>query len=928
MPLKRQTAYPMLFCLLLILGSVGLLILISNLLPGFLESKIISIFRKGAGLTDFALDLRELDLEGASLGSVRIGPPQNPALVIHSLHIAYSLKGIYQKKIKKITASGVELYCQYENGQWGFRNLDFDQLLKRLQSMQSKDEARADRPAPYFPEQIEIRNGTLIGRVNDKTDRIPFEIDVVRGEADSTVLKTSVRMYPRGQLVEAFAHIDLEKKQASIQAATDNLDLLRFSDIIERVEGLHISGFARLELKADLQLAPFTVFSTAARLQGDRFNISYKNLQYSSHASYSNKQNHLIIDIAGTGLEKWNVKLSDLGPVAPLAASVSGIEGTVQRSANGYAILGNFNLSLGTVTTSATQSVPLIFDEPLELPLTFSGSYTKTGNWQFDLSSREQPQFGSKRASLRYGKTRIATQIPEVHLTGNSMAGSIKSAYTLRLPNVRITSDTVDISLPQFVLKGKTNFSRESPKDQLSIFDLTLSGASLKVNAFEIKLNDLTAGATWQMDQRGLQEITGVVRFANTNINSVNGNIRIRQAKGAIPLKFPAGNPEKKGDITIAAVGYQKLELGAIDGEIQQTASGVSFSGKLKSQLIPQLAAKFSGNANFLDVKAPETRVDFELFYPESSPEIDLGKLLPAAAGFTFEGKFFEKGHLFIAKDGMTAAAELTLSSGKILHHENKIAIEDLGMNLFISDLLTLRSDPAQILRFGRASIGGLTFENGEIVFQIESARSLLIEKSRFNWCDGKVDAPAVRLRPGVEDYILILYCDRLNLAKVLEQFGVASVEANGQLNGQIPLRYKNGQLSFQDGFLFTTPGESGKIRMTDTEILTAGIPPDTPQYVQMELARKALEDYDYSWAKLNLTTEGEDLLLKMQLDGKPGKLLPFVYRKDIGGFAKVEVDAEGSTFQGIRLDVNFRLPLNKIMQYKELIQMIQKGRE
>jgi hypothetical protein len=95
-----------------------------------------------------------------------------------------------------------------------------------------------------------------------------------------------------------------------------------------------------------------------------------------------------------------------------------------------------------------------------------------------------------------------------------------------------------------------------------------------------------------------------------------------------------------------------------------------------------------------------------------------------------------------------------------------------------------------------------------------------------------------------------------------------------------------------------------------------------------MELARKALEDYDYSWAKLNLTTEGEDLLLKMQLDGKPGKLLPFVYRKDIGAFAKVEVDAEGSTFQGIRLDVNFRLPLNKIMQYKELIQMIQKGRE
>ena len=925
---KRHIAYTFGFFLLIILTGVGLLFLISNLLPGFLESKIISILKKDAGLTDFALDLHELDLEGANFGSLRIGPPQNPALVIHSLHIAYSLREIYQKKIKQITASGVELYCEYENGQLGFRNFDFDQFLKRLQSMQGKDADRADRTALSFPERIEIRNGTLIGRVNGKIDRIPFEIDVARTEAISTVLKSSVRMYPRGQLVETFAQIDLEKKQVSIQAATDNLDLLRFADIIERVEGLNVSGLARLDLKVDLQLAPFRVSATAARLQGHPINIRYKNLQYSSHAGHSNTQNPFNIDIAGAGPEKWKIKLSDLGPVAPLTAAASGIQGTVQRSADGYAIFGNFNLSLGAATTSTTRSVPLIFDQPLELPLKFSGSYTKTGNWQFDLSSREQRQSGSKSASFRYGQTRIATKIPEVHLTGNSMAGNIKSAYSLRLPDVRITTDVVDISLPHFVLKGKTDFSRHSAKDQLSIFDLNLSGAALKLNASGIKLNDLTANATWQMDQRGLQEITGVVRFANTNLDSANGNLRIRQAKGAIPLKFPAGNTEKKGAVTIAAVGYQKLELGAIEGQIEQTASGVSFSGKLKNQLMPQLAAKFSGNANFLGVKAPETRVDFELFYPETGPEIDLGKLLPAADGFTFEGKFFEKGSLVIAKDGMTAAAESSLSSGKILHHENKIAIDDIGLNLFISDLLGMRSDPAQILRFGRASIGGLNIENGEIVFQIESARSLLIEKSRFNWCDGKVDAPAIRLRPGVEDYSLTLYCDRLNLAKVLEQFGAASVEANGQLNGKIPLRYKNGQLSFQDGFLFTTPGESGKIRMTDTEILTAGIPPDTPQYVQMELARKALEDYDYSWAKLNLTTEGEDLLLKMQLDGKPGKPLPFVYRKDIGGFAKVEVDAEGSTFQGIRLDVNFRLPLNKIMQYKELIQMIQKGRE
>ncbi|WP_460483657.1 hypothetical protein, partial [Escherichia coli] len=88
-------------------------------------------------------------------------------------------------------------------------------------------------------------------------------------------------------------------------------------------------------------------------------------------------------------------------------------------------------------------------------------------------------------------------------------------------------------------------------------------------------------------------------------------------------------------------------------------------------------------------------------------------------------------------------------------------------------------------------------------------------------------------------------------------------------------------------------------IRLTGTEILTAGIPPDTPQFTQMELAREALKDYDYSWAKLNLTSEGENLLLKMQMDGKPAKTLPFVYSKDVGGFMRVDVESEGSRFQG-----------------------------
>jgi hypothetical protein len=158
----------------------------------------------------------------------------------------------------------------------------------------------------------------------------------------------------------------------------------------------------------------------------------------------------------------------------------------------------------------------------------------------------------------------------------------------------------------------------------------------------------------------------------------------------------------------------------------------------------------------------------------------------------------------------------------------------------------------------------------------------------------------------------------------ILEQFGAVNADGQGTVSGRLPIRIHNDKIHFKDGFLFSTPGEGGTIRLTGTETITAGIPTNTPQYAQIELAREALKDYDYDWAKLNLMTQGENVLLRLQFDGKPARPLPFVYKKEIGGFVKVEADSKGSVFQGISLDVNFKVPLDKILHYKDLLDMIQ----
>jgi hypothetical protein len=928
MILKRQIAYPIIFFLALVLVGAGLLFLISYLLPGFLESKILSNLKKETGVAELTLDLRELDLQGANLGPVRLGAPQSPALVIRSIQVDYSPGGLYQKKIKKIAASGVELYGEYKNGKFGFRGLNLEEFFAQLNSTKKKDESTGNQSPVTLPEHIEITNATLICTVNGKKFRLPFEIDILPDSVRADILKSTARLYPRGQMIEALARIDLKQNQIAFQFTTKDLDLLKFADIFKPLEGLDVSGLVSLDGKADLRLAPLKVASMTVQLKGDPVKVTYKNLKFQTLSDTPNQSRPFYIDINGSEPGKWNVRLSDLGAITPLATRISDMAATVESVGDDYSLSGNFNLSFGPAATSATPQLPVKIKAPFALPLKFSGTFVKNGDWRFSLTSRKQNQGTPKGVAFAYDQIQIRSKFPRVHLSANRIEGRINAAYKLRIPGVQITSEVVDIFLPQFVLEGKTDIIDNPPQKVISRINLDLSGAAMTQNSTKIKLNNLAVGARLNRLNNGAQAITGAVRFANTDIVTAQGNIRLKKAQGTIPLKFPAGNSGKKGKITISAVSYQQLNLGIMEAQLRQTASGIAFDGKFKSHLIPDLSAQFSGNTNVFNAQDFETKAQFEISYPATGPAIRLGQFLPAAAGFTLEGKFVEKGNLVFGKNGLSIAVKSTLSDAKLHHPQNKIAIEGIQLNLMFPELPKLRSAPGQQLRFAKASAGGLTIENGTVAFQIEPPRTLLLEKGQFGWSDGTVHVQSERISAGVENYKATLFCDRLNLAKVLEQFGAANAEGKGTVSGRISLQYKSGRLNFDDGFLFSSPGEGGKIHMKGTDILTAGIDPDSPQYVQMELARKALEDYDYSWAKLNITTEGEDLLLKLQLDGKPAQPLPFVYRKDIGGFAKVEAGIAGSKFQGIRLDVNFRLPLNKIMQYKDLIQMIQKSKE
>jgi hypothetical protein len=639
-----------------------------------------------------------------------------------------------------------------------------------------------------------------------------------------------------------------------------------------------------------------------------------------------------LIDIAGRRIRlSTEISALDLGRFSDIIQLAGGISasGRVNLSATADLQTAPFEISALKADLKLqawqleTNNIQFQNTDSKPLHATLAGRYDRDGSWQLKVNSTDTRKGSTEPVRFQFNQYEVVSKIPRIEISGRAKESMVTAAYVVTLHDALVDSGAETIRLPKTVLRGTAELSNGDKAVSTEKFELQTPGISLSSAAGKITVKEASLTGEINKTTDSTRKFTGLLRFGGGRLTAVDMDGQINNISGAIPLIWPPGKHQKKGHISIASINYRQLNLGRAQCQIWQTARGFDVSGRLNSDQLSHTSLKFEGHSQIFDTKRPAIRIQFDLARPAAAPAIDLSDFHPDAKGITVKGKFLANGKLLLEGDNLFGSIQSQLINGTVAMPEYQLAIKGVQMSLSMPDLPEVRSAPGQQIRFSKLSLGDLTTENGIIDFQIESLQSLLIEKIHFNWSGGKVDTQALRFSRGIEDYHVVLYCDRLNLARVLEQFGAAAAEGDGTVSGRIPIRYTKGGLSFSDGFLFSTPGAGGKIHLTGTEILTAGIPPNTPQFAQMELAREALKDYDYSWAKLRLNSEGENLLLQMQMDGKPAKTLPFVYKKEIGGFIRVEAESEGSRFQGIRLDVNFRLPLNQLLQYKELIKMI-----
>lgn len=829
-------------------------------IPVYIHSKVIPSVAEKAGIKDFRCEIRSIGLTGADIASLQISD-ENTALRISSARIDYSPGGLYRKHVRRVMLNGLELDCGMKNGEFFIRGFDLKRFLERTRAIPPS----SPPSEPVSVGCIDIRDAVILFDWEGRRFRLPLELEILPDKTWS-VFNGVLRLFPRGQEILLTLNPRLKEKKIHLTFNAGGLRLERFADLLQQIPELILSGQADINGEMRLRTDPFEISALSASCEFRDHGSAYKHFKLREDAPCR-------AEIKGTNIlgdsGELNISLSAISLLSPVPMTLADIRWDMKMTQETTEGRGDFRLVL---EKSDETQAPVKITKPFQTDGTIFMTLGKEGKWEFGVTILKKSLSAPKTCRFSIPPLNILGDIPKMDIGGKGKRDRGTIAYHVILCDVKAEGEAFAVNLPRASLRGRAGV-----------------GDALRMN--------------------------GILSVSDAGITSTK--LRIGGIHGRIPLKWPCKKPGRKGNISLKSVQWDTTEIGAVTGTIQQKESGIVFNGTHQNRVIPGLVLTFDGRTGNTSSEEYGTDIRFSSHHNITS-DMDLGQFAPAAEGVTVNGELDIKGRLISGENGVRCVLDSRLTRANLMLKEKDVSVEGIDLAFFMPGLPEIQSAPGQTFRFKNAALGRLGLNDGEIEFQIESDGSLFIEKSRFGWCNGKVGFRALRISPDASVYDPVLFCDRVNLAMLLEQLGTGHAEGDGTVNGRIPIRYKDGKLIFDDAFLFSTPGEGGTIHLTGSEVLTAGIPMNTLQYTQIDLAREALKDFNYKWAKVTLTTEGEDLKVGIQFDGAPANPLPFIYKKEVGGFVRVDAGSRGSRFQGIRLDVNMGLPLDKILRYKD----------
>ncbi|MFO7963384.1 MAG: YdbH domain-containing protein [Desulfobacterales bacterium] len=902
--------------LVIAVAACGFFAVLRYVSPFILEERLLPDLVQAAGIERFSCNVRHIGLFGADLTDIRMGTASDAGIVIDSVDIDYSPLGVLGKRVKTIRIHGITVVTELTDKAFSIPGV---WPLDAEVTGSHRENETPDQGMDFYVHQIRVTNGRIIRVEADRSYRIPFSLNIDARSPDMTRLSCKGWAYPFGQAVGLSADADLENGSTAIHLASQAFALGSLAPIAGLPPDAALLGAADVSVSTRIRFSPFAIAMFSAHAEIHNPDIRYGDFRTRVSESAEKPSVPVRLSFEKKSDNAWQLEISDLRIASPVPVQLSRITSTLSIENAGITgegdILASFDQP-GRPPSPEARS-------PAELAGRFSFAVPNEGGWSLELGNESLPQalISASTGDIWIGDLHIRPVVPRFTIAANGSENGVTADFSLGLDHIE-ASGPVSVNVESLNIKGSLSIgSPDTPTIRLA---LTSGKSRLEFEAAEITLPELSIEGHCENPTAPNRHCSGTITVLDAQAHIRDSGIGFTGISVVLPLAWPLTDPAPSGNFTINRIRSGETELGNASGTMRQIGPGVSFKGSHVNPLLPKFTVDFSGKTEFADTSDMLT-VSLTCHsrpYVTSAP-LDLERLIPTAKGFTFSGSFSVSGMVSYTPQGVHAALNAGVQNGALENPEAGLTIRGIHTRLAVPDLTAFRSAPKQRLEFASAAFGDFFVDGGVIQFQIESGDSLLIEKAGFNWCNGHVNTYALRIAGDQRDYDAILYCDRLDLAMLLDQFGAADAEGKGAVNGRIPLQYINGRLVVQDGFLYSTPGQGGIIHVRNTEKLLAGIPPGSPEHAQMDLAREVLKSYDYNWATLGLTTEESDLIMRLNLNGKPTDPLPFIYEPSVGRFVKVEPDEQGSEFQGVNLTINFRLPLNALLRYRDILKML-----
>ena len=782
---------------LLLVTSAGLavfgLVVVSFVLPVYVESRLIPGLIHDLGLDPRQVRVRRIGLWGADLGPIEIAAGDAPLVTISAVQIDYSPFSLLRGHIPGVVLAGARLTLA----------VDEEGAFIPAGLWQQKNRSSESAPAPLDPrtmlpnglDRFSIRRAEGILNWNGRHFSIPVELDVDAGNLATGLLVLDADIVVLGNPLFITAKLDQSANIARMKVIGNSFLIESLAQIRSLPTGLVLAGKADLQAEGSLDLKSLDMILSA------------------------------------------DVKVTEARIRSPLG-------------------------SVTYVTDSSPASGPSAIN--------IEGRYA---------------------GGTLFAEARGALQPLELQLAGGR----------------------VEVPAPTFTARLALHPPQSGTASDLSA-RIDLSRISSRFGSAQIGFPRFTIDTAAHSKAGGLWRLKAEIRADDGKARHKQLALRMEQIGLRLPLRWPSEASAKAGSVGIGRIQWAQRHLGDLKGVLRQRDLGFDIDLVHRSKLLTGLNLLISGGMQNGDMHIEARLPAYQL--PQDT---DLGQFAPPAAGLLISGGVEANARLTIASGSIESTAALKFDGGSLRGADGELDLTGIQAQIALKDAINLRGGPRQQLRVEQLRFGNLSAKALFVDFQLEPGNTLFIEQAGLDWCNGRVNTAAIRVVPGRDNYDVTLSCDRLNLAMLLNQLGATEASGEGSVNGRIPLRWTEGRLIFDKGFLYSTPGQTGAIQITGTEQLLSGLPPGTPQYTQLDIATEALKDYSYQWAKLSLNSDDQDLLLKLQFDGKPNRLLPFAFDNAQGQFMRVAGEGQAE-FKGISIDLNFNTPLNDIMHYKDFL--------